>query len=154
MRHIADTGFPRGHGERFGHLLRVSSGRDVRSLGSTLQTASGTEYTLVLLAFSLKQRDGHSQRMYARAYLSNLHSFSFVVRRPGSETSGPCSFSISSNLAFPARMWSTIVRSDKSQLWSRSASTIRICSRFDKTIESLWTRPRRRKRWSSLLKAL
>src|ERR1700730_8451042 len=103
MRHIADTGFPRGHGERFGHLLRVSSGRDVRSLGSTLQTANSTELTLVLLPFSLKQRDGNSQRMYARAYLSNLHSFSFVVRRPGSETSGPCSFTISSNSCFSSQ---------------------------------------------------
>src|ERR1700730_9180053 len=146
MRHIADTGFPRGHGERFGHLLRVSSGRDVRSLGSTLQTVNGTEYTLVLLAFSLKQWDGNSRRMYARAYLSDLHSFSFVVRRPGSETSGFCSLTLSSNLAFPARIWSTIVRSDKTQRLSRSASIIRVCSRFDKTIASPWTRPRRRKR--------
>src|SRR3984893_14792369 len=83
-------------------------------------------FTAITVDLSLQQWDGNSRRMYARAYLSDLHSFSFVVRRTGSETSGVCSLTLSSNLAFPARIWSTIVRSDKSQLWSRSASIIRV----------------------------
>src|SRR5258706_14232064 len=84
--------------------------------------------------------------MDGRAYLSDLHSLSLVVPRPGSETSWPCSFTLSSNLACPARMWSAMVRSDNSQLWSRSASIIRICSPFDEAIESARKRrPRRQK---------
>src|SRR5258708_40376064 len=78
-------------------------------------------FTAISVDLSLKQWDGNSRSMYARAYLSNLHSFSFLVCRPlvcrpGSESSGRGSSTLSSNLAFPARMWSAIVRSDKSQL--------------------------------------
>src|SRR5258708_36503349 len=73
-------------------------------------------FTAISLDLSLKQGDGNSRSMYARAYLSNLHSFSLAVWRPGFEISGPGSRPLSSNLAFPARMCSVIVRSDKSQL--------------------------------------
>src|ERR1700732_2907116 len=109
-------------------------------------------FTTITVDLSLQQWDGNRRGMYARAYLSNLHSFSFGVPRLGFETWEPWSFTLSSNLAFPARTWSAMVRSDKSQLWSRSASTIRICSWFDKTIESCSTRPRRRHRGRSLLR--
>src|SRR3979411_1130581 len=85
-------------------------------------------FTAIPVHLALKQRHGNSRSMYARAYLSNLHSFSLVVCRPRFETSGPGSRTLSSNLAFPARMWSAIVRSAKSQLWSRRASIIRTCS--------------------------
>jgi len=69
--------------------------------------------------------------MDGRAYLSDLHSLSLVVPRSCSELQD-LFLTLSSNLAFPARMWSAMVRSDSSQLWSRSASIIRICSRLMK----------------------
>src|SRR5260370_34039974 len=77
-------------------------------------------FTAISVHFSLKQGDGDSRSMYARAYLSNFHSFSLVVCRPGSETPGPDSPTLSSSLAFPATMCSVIVRSAKSELRSRS----------------------------------
>src|SRR5580700_7548370 len=93
-------------------------------------------FTAIPAHLSLKQRNCSRRRMYAGAYLSDLHSLSLVVFRPDSETSGPRSFTLCSNLAFPARIWSAIVRSDNSQLWSRSASIILTCSPFDKAMES------------------
>src|SRR6267378_714603 len=111
-------------------------------------------FAAISMDLSLKQWHGNGRSMYARAYLSNLHSFSLVECRPGSEIFVPGSPTLSSNLAFPARIWSVIVRSDKSELCSRRASIIRTCSWFDSTIESCSTSPRRRKRWSSLLSAL
>src|SRR6267378_3413801 len=93
--------------------------------GQTGEAVVGFNFTkdkfFLLLAaisvhFSFKQWHGNRRSMYTRAYLSNLHSFSLVVCRPGFETSGPASATLSSNLAFPARMWSAIVRSAKSEL--------------------------------------
>src|SRR4030081_59510 len=81
-------------------------------------------FAAIAVDFSLKQWNGNSRSMYARPYLSNLHSFSLLVCRPASETLGPGSPTLSSNLAFPARIWSVIVRSDKSELCSRRASII------------------------------
>src|SRR3979411_1900095 len=98
-------------------------------------------FTAISVDLSLKQRDGNSRSMYARAYLSNLHSFSLLVGRPASETLGSGSPTRSSSLAFPARIWSVMVRSDKPELCSRRASIIRTCSWFDITIESCSTRP-------------
>src|SRR5437879_2262265 len=73
-------------------------------------------FAAISVDLSLKQGDGNGRSVDARSYLSNLHSFSLLVCRPGSETSGPVSPTLSSSLAFPARMWSVIVRSAKSEL--------------------------------------
>src|SRR5260370_33219614 len=78
-------------------------------------------FAAISVDLSLKQGHGNSRSMYARAYLSNLHSFSLVVCSPGSTTPGPDSPTLSSSLAFPARMGSAIVRSAKSDMSSGSA---------------------------------
>src|SRR6266478_188363 len=104
-------------------------------------------FTSITLHFALKQRDGNGRSVNACAYLFDLHSLSLGVIVPLSETSRPSSFTLASNLAFPARMWSVMVRSDNSQLCSRNASIMSTCSWFDKASESpRKSRPRRRKR--------
>src|SRR5258708_27036760 len=89
-------------------------------------------FTSITLHLALKQWDGNGRWMNACAYLFDLHSLSLGVIVPVSGTWRPSSFTLAISLAFPARMWSVMLRSDTSQLCSRNASIMRTYSLFHK----------------------